>query len=113
MKKGLVVGMAITLFSVISTTSITAQDTTTVGEDLGNAAKKTGRAVKKSAKKVGNKTAEIASKGKAAVVDKIYEGKEGPAGQTIYINNKAKYYWIDKKGQRHYVTESQLRDKQD
>ena len=107
----LVAGSAAMLFAA----NVHAQEdtSTTIGQDLKSAAKKTGVAVEKGAKKVGNKTAEIASKGKAAVVDKIYEGKEGPGGQTVYINNKSEYYWVDKKGHRHYITEAELVDKED
>lgn len=88
-----------------------AQDTTTIGQDLKNASKKTGKAVKKEAKKVGNKTAEIASKGKSAVVDKVYDGKQGPNGEKIFIDGDSKYYFVDKKGHKQYVPESKLRDK--
>ncbi|MCW3090553.1 MAG: hypothetical protein JWP81_1622 [Ferruginibacter sp.] len=113
MKKGLRVYMIAASLGLLTAANVHAQDTTTIGQDLKSAANKTGHAVKKSAKKVGNKSAELASKGKAAVVDKIYDGKQGPNGQTIYINSKAKYYWIDKKGRRHYITESELIDKAD
>jgi hypothetical protein len=54
--------------------------------------------IKKAAKKAGNKTAEIAVKGASAVVDKTYKGKSGPNGQTIYIDNKTRYYYVDAKG---------------
>ncbi|MEP7141445.1 MAG: hypothetical protein ABI707_01185 [Ferruginibacter sp.] len=111
MKKKLIIYMAAASIGLFATISAHAQDTTTVGQDLKEAAKKTGHAVKKSAKKVGNKTAELASKSKAGVVDKIYDGKEGPNGETIYINNKSKYYWVDKQGHRHFVIESELKDK--
>jgi len=67
--------------------------------------------VEKTAKKVGNKTAEVASKGKARVTDKVYKDKQGPDGQTIYIDKHSRYYWIDKKGHRHYVLTADLRDK--
>ena len=79
----------------------------------GNAqvVKKTGHAVKKSATAVGNKTAEVASKSKSMVTDKVYKGKMGPAGQTIYIDDHSRYYWVDKKGHRQYVTEAELRPK--
>jgi hypothetical protein len=73
--------------------------------------KKTTHAVKKGATKVGNKTAELASKGKARVTDKVYKEKVGPAGQTIYIDDHSRYYWIDKKGHRNYVTTAELKDK--
>jgi hypothetical protein len=67
--------------------------------------------VKKGAKKVGNKTAEVASKSKARTTDKRYEGKVGPAGQTIYINDDGSYYWVNKKGQHQSITEAELKDK--
>ncbi|MBC7829606.1 MAG: hypothetical protein H7122_17815 [Chitinophagaceae bacterium] len=69
--------------------------------------------VKKDAKKVGNKTAEVASKSKAKITDQKHKDKVGPAGQTIYIDNHSKYYWVDKKGHRHYVTEAALKAKVD
>ena len=83
--------------------SVVAQET--------NKVKQAGHEVKKGAVKVGNKTAEIASKGKSRVTDKVYKGKMAAGGQTIYINDHAQYYWIDRKGHRHYVTEAQLKNK--
>jgi len=105
------IGMGIFSSQALKAQDTKPQDTTTIGQDLEHAGKKTGQAVAKGAKDVGNKTAEIASKGKAGVVDKIYDGKEGPEGQTIYINNKSEYYWIDKQGHRHFLPESELKDK--
>jgi hypothetical protein len=67
--------------------------------------------VKHSAKTVGHKSAEIASKGKARITDQRYKDKVGPNGQTIYVDNHSRYYWIDKKGHRQYVTEAELKDK--
>jgi hypothetical protein len=69
-----------------------------------------GKRVKKGAKAVGNKTAEVASKGEARVADKKYDGKVGPQGQTIYIDDDGSYYWIDSKGREHPIAASQLRD---
>jgi hypothetical protein len=111
MKRKLIVFLVAGSIGLFAAVNVQAQDTTTAGQDLKEAANKTGQAVKKTAKKVGDKSAELAAKGKAVIVDKIYDGKQGPNGQTIYINNKSKYYWIDKKGHRNYVTASQLRDK--
>ena len=112
MKKLLFTGIMAGCCTLLSSV-IYAQDSTTAGQDIKNAAKKTGKAISKSAKKVANKTAELASKGKAGVIDKVYEGKQGAEGQKIYINNQSKYYWIDKKGHRHFVTEAELKDKGD
>ena len=74
-------------------------------------AEEVGQDVKKGAKKTGNKTAEVASKGKAKVTDERYKDKYGPNGETIYIDNHSKYYYVDKKGKRHYVTEESLNPK--
>lgn len=90
---------------------VAAQDSTTVGQDLKSASKKTGKSIKKTANKVGNKTAEIASKAKSEVVDKTYEGKQGPDGQRIFIDGNSKYYYVDSKGHKQYVAEGKLKDK--
>lgn len=75
-------------------------------------AKKVQKSVSTSAKKVGNKTAEISSKGKSKTIDKTYKGKVGPNGQTIYIDKHSKYYWVDKKGHKIYVTKDELENKE-
>ncbi len=76
-----------------------------------NAVQKAGDDVKVGADKTADKTAEIASKGKAGVVDKIYRDKEGPKGETIYIDKHSKYYMIDGKGHKVYMTRSKLRNR--
>jgi len=53
----------------------------------------------------------LAAQGKTKVVDIKCEGKQGPNGETIFINNNSIYYWRDKNGHKRYVAESQLRDK--
>lgn len=73
--------------------------------------KKVTTTVKESATKIGNKTAELASKGKNAVTDKIYKDKEGPNGETIYIDKHSKYYWIDKKGHKVPISKNKLQPK--
>ena len=75
------------------------------------AVKKTTHAMEKGAKKAGNETAEVASKVKATVTDKVYKDKVGPNGQKICINDHSEYYWIDEKGHRNYVTEAELKPK--
>lgn len=100
MKKIIGIGL-MTLFLGLGTSAV-AQD-----QDDKSVKKE----VKKGAKKVGNKTAEVASKGKAKVTDERHKDKVGPNGETIYIDNHAKFYWVDKKGRRHYVTEDQLKAK--
>ena len=67
--------------------------------------------VDKAAKSVGHKTSELAAKGASAVVDKKYEDKCGPHGETVYINEHSHYYYINKKGHRIYLKKSELMDK--
>ncbi len=67
--------------------------------------------VSRDAKAVGHKTSEIAAKSKAAVVDKKYKGKQGPGGQTVYIDKYSHYYYVNSKGHKYYLKKSQLRNK--
>jgi len=67
--------------------------------------------VGKAATKVGNKTEEVASKTKSAVVDNKYKDKVGPHGETIYIDHSSKYYYVNKKGRKIYVAKATLKDK--
>lgn len=67
--------------------------------------------VKDDIKKAGNKTAEVASKAASKVADQELKDKEGPGGQTIYVNGHNQYYWIDKKGHKKYVSANDLRPK--
>lgn len=98
------------ILSIFLMTFFLGYASTALSQDKDKSVKKE---VKKGAKKVGNKTAEVASKGKAKITDQKHKDKVGPNGQTIYIDNHAKYYWVDKKGHRHYVTEAQLKSKVD
>ena len=75
--------------------------------------KEAGHEIKKGAKKVGHETAEVASKGKSKITDQTYKDKVGPDNQTIYIDRHNRYYWVDEKGHRHYVTKEELKDKVD
>jgi hypothetical protein len=74
-------------------------------------AKEAWHGTKKGAKAVGNKTAEVASKGEARIADKKSDVWVGPEGQTIYLDDAGKYYWINGKGKRIYVSESALKAK--
>src|SRR5437762_1235148 len=98
MKK--LIGVTAVLFSIGLSYTTNAQ-----------AVKKTTQTVKKEATKAGNKTAEVASKGKATATDNVYKDKVGPNGQTIYIDDHSRYYWIDKKGHRNYVMDADLKAK--
>jgi len=61
--------------------------------------------------KAGNKTAELAVKGVSAVGDKEYKGKVAPGGETVYINKHDKFFYVNKKGGKVYISKSKLVDK--
>jgi hypothetical protein len=84
-----------------------------VGHETGETAEKVGNATARTAKKVGHKTAEVAAKGAAAITDKKYEGKCGPMGETVYINEDSKYFYVNKTGHRVYLKKSQLKNSAD
>ncbi len=77
--------------------------------EAGKAIQKTGKAVEKGAKSVGNKTAEVAVKGGAKVVDQTYKGKMAPDGSNVYIDGKNNKYYINKKGAKIYLKTTQIR----
>src|SRR6188474_1053569 len=99
----------------VSQSNVLAQENKTVPQAVGGAAKDVGQATAKGAKEVGKatatgakavgkKTSELAAKGAAAVVDKKYAGKGGPNKEIVYIDSKSRYYYVNKKGHRIYIT---------
>ena len=91
---------AAALFTAAQTQAKTMHRDTTLGKKIDN-----------TAKKVGHKTANVAANTASHVVDKKYEGKCGPNGETVYINEHSHYYYINKKGHRVYLKKSELMDK--
>lgn len=116
MKKVFAIAFVAGLLSVASPAS--AQEDTTKGtvqkaaSGVKKGAKKAWKGTKKGAKKVGNETAELASKGKAKATDKKSAEWVGPDGQDIYVDDGSKYYWINEKGARVFVSKEQLKEKQ-
>ncbi len=98
------VGISATLFA----TETQAQVDTAI-KKVENAGKKVGQ----TGKKVGEKTASVAVKGASHVTDKVYKGKEGPDGQTVYIDKMDRKYYVNDKGKKVYLKKSEIRDKQD
>jgi hypothetical protein len=80
-----------------------------VGKATSTAAKDVGNATATGAKAVGKKTSELASKGAAAVTDKRYEGHWALTGELVYIDEYGKYFYVDKKGHRQFITKAQMR----
>jgi hypothetical protein len=103
--------IGIICFSLVLGLSSVAQAQEADDSKVKQEVKQGAKSVKKGAKKASNKTAEVASKGKAKVTDEVYKDKVGPNGETIYIDNHSRYYWVDKRGRRHYVNEAALKNK--
>jgi hypothetical protein len=117
MKKFFVTG-AILAFLGLATPSQAQEETkkestpAKVKSGVKKGAKKAWKGTKKGAKAVGNETAEVATKAKAKATDSKSSEWVGPNGQDIYIDDGSKYYWINEKGGREFVTKDQLRPKQ-
>jgi hypothetical protein len=110
MKK--ILGITAVLFALGISVPSFAQETTKKEErSVKKTARKAAKAVKKGAKSAGNKTAELATKGKAKVTDKKSDTWVGPNGQDIYVDDGNKYYWINERGGREFVTADQLKRK--
>lgn len=73
----------------------------------------TAKKIGKKGEQIGNKTASVAVKGAMKITDKTYKGKEGPDGQTVYIDKKDRKYYVDDKGKKVYLKPSQIRDKKE
>ncbi|MEJ7914519.1 MAG: hypothetical protein WKF70_15285 [Chitinophagaceae bacterium] len=111
MKKILGIAAVIALIGVTSSTF--AQTTVEKsGHSVKKGAKKVGSRIKKGGKAVGNETAETATKVKGKVADKKSDKWVAPNGKDIYVDDGNKYYWINERGGREWVTKDQLKPKQ-
>jgi hypothetical protein len=67
--------------------------------------------IEKEAEEAGDAISEAAAKAAAAITDQKLDSKVGPNGQTVYVDEHAKYYYINKEGKRVFITKLQLKDK--
>ena len=104
--KKYVIGLAAMAIIASVTFTASAQEKKT---EAGKVIQKTGKTVEKGAKSVGNKTAEVAVKGGAKVVDQTYKGKMAPDGSNVYIDGKNNKYYINKKGAKIYLKAIEIR----
>nr|WP_294791636.1 hypothetical protein [uncultured Mucilaginibacter sp.] len=81
-----------------------AGNSTTYAQD-----KPVGKQIEGAAKDVGKKTSELASKGAAAVSTKRYKGHWALTGELVYIDEYGKYFYVNKKGHRVFITKAQMR----
>jgi hypothetical protein len=67
--------------------------------------------IEKEANEAGDAISEAAAKAAAAITDQKLDNKVGPNGQTVYVDEHAKYYYINKEGKKVFITKLQLKDK--
>lgn len=101
--------LQIVLFASAITLSGSLVATGSYAQGVDTAIKKVGQ----TGKKVGEKTASVAVKGASKITDKTYKGKEGPNGETVYIDKRDRKYIVDGKGKKVYLDESDIRDKKE
>jgi hypothetical protein len=99
------------LFGLKSKTASYRSDADNDESKVSEKARETGRDVENGVEKAGDKISETAANGAAHIKDKVYDGKQGPGGETIYIDKDSKYYYINSEGNKVYVTKLQIKDK--
>jgi hypothetical protein len=87
------------------------RETDEAASDVRREANEAEKDMKEGADKAENKTKEIVNDLGADLKDEKVEGKEGPNGETAYIEENGKYYVIDNAGKKVYITKDQLKDK--
>ena len=102
--KKILLGIAAIAMMTSVTFTAAAQEKKT---KAGKVIQKTGKA----AERVGNKTAEVAVKGTAKVVDAKYKGKMAPDGSDVYIDGKNNKYYINSKGAKIYLKATQIKNR--
>lgn len=79
--------------------------------DIERGAENTKQDVDRAADKTGNAISETAGKAAADIDDPKLDTKVGPEGQTIFVGDDSRYYYVNDEGKRVYVSWSQLKDK--
>ena len=110
MKK--IVLLAAGLFLISFCPTATAQDNDrNTTQEVKQGVKKGANAVKKGVKKGAHEIAEQASEAKSDITRTELEGKMGPNGEDIFIENDGRYYYVNDKGHKVFITDSDLRNK--
>ncbi len=82
-------------------------------EDVRRDANEAAEEVKEETQSAGDKISEGVNDAAAAIKDQKVKDKVGPGGETVYINEEAKYYYVNNQGDKVFITKLQLKDKPD
>jgi hypothetical protein len=80
-------------------------------ENIEQRTERTESDIERAAENTGDAISEAAAKAAAEIDDKRHDTKVGPDGQTIYISDDSRFYYVDDAGKRVYVSEMELKDK--
>ncbi|WP_276371004.1 hypothetical protein [Chryseolinea sp. H1M3-3] len=86
------------------------QDVKETKEDVKREANETAEEADRKAQSAGDKISEGVNDAAAAIKDEKIKDKVGPGGETVYVNEAGKYYYINNEGNKVFITELQLKD---
>ena len=87
------------------------EDAREARDEVKSEANKASDEVEEGAQSVGDKINEGANDAAAAIKDQKVDDKVGPGGETVYLNDEAKYYYINNEGDKVFISKIQLKDK--
>ncbi|RAV99992.1 DUF2541 family protein [Pseudochryseolinea flava] len=80
-------------------------------EEMKEDAREAKEDAKEATQSAGDKVSEGVNDAAAAIADQKLKHKVGPGGETVYLDDNAKYYYINNQGKKVFITKAQLRDK--
>ena len=86
------------------------EDAEEAREEIREEAKQAEEEGEEAGQTVGQAISEAAAKVEANITDDVYEGKYGPDGQRVFIQDDGTYYYINDKGDKVKITKLEMRD---
>ena len=87
------------------------EDAREAGDEVSEEANEAANEVERDAQSAGDKVSEGVNDAAATIKDEKVEGKVGPGEETVYFDDDEKYYYVNDKGDKVYITKAQLKDK--